>query len=223
VPDDPTIEDRQTWKARKKRGAGTGKPPPEIVFNGSNILGDDAPPKIGAPTTYTEEMANRICVWLAAGKSLRSFCLQEGTPWATTVGDWRRANPAFDAKYARARDEGIDRIAELAHDEAAAAVDLPPEKVAGAKLRFDGHRWYAAKLAPGRYGDKIQAEVSGPGGGPLQLDVLLHAQLSKPEILARLSETQLEALLSAIPLLTVPAAGSEPVDAEFTEIKEKDK
>jgi hypothetical protein len=39
--------------------------------------------------------------------------------------------------------------------------------VARDRLRFDSRRWYLSKLAPKRYGDKLQQEVSGPDGGAL--------------------------------------------------------
>ena len=34
----------------------------------------------GRPTIYTEELAGEICTHIAGGKSLRSFCAQEGKP-----------------------------------------------------------------------------------------------------------------------------------------------
>ena len=39
------------------------------------------------------------------------------------------------------------------------------------KLRIESRKWLAAKLLPKVYGDKVQQEVSGPEGGPLQADV----------------------------------------------------
>jgi hypothetical protein len=37
-----------------------------------------------------------------------------------------------------------------------------------AKVRIAAYQWRASKLAPKKYGDKIQAEVGGADGGPIQ-------------------------------------------------------
>jgi hypothetical protein len=224
MSDNATIESATPPKEKKRRGRGSGKPPPTVVFDGAIVL-PEGPQKKHAVREYSEEMTARICDWVAEGRSLRSFCAQEGTPTTITVWQWQEAHPDFDRRYARAKLKGMDDLAEWAVDELSNP-DLPPEQVQRAKYEFEARKWYVSKIAPLRYGDKIQAELSGPGGAPLQLDIMLQTQLNKPEVLARLSEAQIEALLTAIPLLTAPAAGSSEavVDAEFTEVeKEKDK
>jgi hypothetical protein len=40
--------------------------------------------------------------------------------------------------------------------------------VARSRLRIDARKWLASKLAPKKYGDKIDATLSGPDGGPVQ-------------------------------------------------------
>lgn len=55
------------------------------------------------PTDYNEEVAESICSWLAGGKSLRSYCRQEGTPDVTTVCRWLKARPKFTESYEAAR------------------------------------------------------------------------------------------------------------------------
>jgi hypothetical protein len=105
-------ETRPTWKSRKKKGA--GKPAPAVVLNGSNFEEHFPPPpkKMGAPSTYSVEWADRVCAWVRNGKTLHSFCLQPGTPDITTIIDWRWAHPDFAQRYARAKDEGMDVYAE---------------------------------------------------------------------------------------------------------------
>jgi len=39
------------------------------------------------------------------------------------------------------------------------------------RLRVDTRKWLMSKLAPKKYGDKIQQEVSGKDGGPIQAAV----------------------------------------------------
>lgn len=42
--------------------------------------------------------------------------------------------------------------------------------IARSRLRVDARKWYASKLAPKKYGDKITQEISGPDGGAVQID-----------------------------------------------------
>jgi hypothetical protein len=195
---------RPTWKAKKQKGAGTGKPAPAVVFNGSNILGSE-PTKKWEPKLYTPEMADRVCAWLEDGKSLRSFCLQEGTPKASTVILWTHQDAVFAERYARARDEGADRVAEMVID-ALDDPDLPPEQVQRVKSLCDARKWYASKIAPRRYADKLdlRAEVSGPGGGPIQAHLLLDVLLT-PANLDRLEDHEVAAIRSAAAKLALPA------------------
>lgn len=144
-------------------------------------------------------MADRICKWVAEGKTLYSFCLLEGTPNYFTVADWRRAHPDFAQKYARAKDDGWDVFAEKLVER---SVDVPPDLAQSRRLEVDTGKWLLSKLAARRYGDRI--EVKSEISGSVQVD--LQAVLLRPEILERLDEAQIGALRSAIALLAAPAA-----------------
>ena len=197
-----TAEAEATPKKRKGR---SGKAGPAVVLNGSNVEEYFPPPpkKMGAPSTYTPEMADRICKWVAEGKTLYSFCLIEGTPNYFTVADWRRAHPDFDQKYARAKDDGWDVFAEKLVER---SVDVPPELAQSRRLEVDTGKWLLSKLAARRYGDRI--EVKSEISGSVQID--LQAVLLKPEVLTRLDDAQIEALRSAISLLAAPATPGMP-------------
>ena len=49
------------------------------------------------------------------------------------------------------------------------AVVFDATAVARNKLRVDARRWLASKMAPKKYGDKVQAELTGAGGGAIQV------------------------------------------------------
>jgi hypothetical protein len=174
---------------------------------GKGGVGGDTNRKAGRPSTYTEETADAICAWMAEGKSLLSYCKQDGAPERQTVHNWLDANPAFAARFAQARDRGIDAIAELAHDEATAG--LPPEMVPGARLALDARKWFCSKLKPGRYGDHVKAEVTGAVTVQTQAMVLVDL-FANPEKLAErlpnLSDEQLRLMLDALPALLTPPA-----------------
>jgi hypothetical protein len=146
-------------------------------------------------------------------------------PDPSTVMKWLQDYPLFSVQYTRAREEGMDRLAELAIDEAASG--LPSEMVPGARLAFDARRWYVGKIAPKRYGDRLetksQVELGGIGGGPVQVQAAIDILLA-PVNLAKLDDGEVEQLNATLrPLLmklAAPAAAGGPgvVEGEFTEV-----
>jgi hypothetical protein len=109
----------------------------------------------GRPTRYTKVVAGEICDRLATGESLRSICSAEHLPHEATVRQWATDNyRGFYTQYARARNVGLDVLA----DEVLGIADHDAGDVARDRLRFDARRWYLSKLAPKRYGDKVEVE-----------------------------------------------------------------
>ena len=119
----------------------------------------------GRPSLYTPELAAEICRRLAEGESLRAICRDEGMPSAPAVLGWRDAEPAFAEQYAHARDLQADAIAEQALDEATKATDPGL-----GRLAFDARKWFASKVAPKRYGDRMQ--LAGDNDSPLVVNVV---------------------------------------------------
>lgn len=118
----------------------------------------------GRPSIYTAELADTICKALAEGKSLRSICRDEGMPTEATVRMWAADDrEGFYSQYTRARDIGLDCVAEEVFEIADDGSDHQRDR-----LRFDARRWYLSKLAPKRYGDKITQEHTGADGGPIR-------------------------------------------------------
>jgi len=122
----------------------------------------------GRPTTYNTTIADEVCQWIGEGGSLREYCRQKGKPPISTIVGWTLDNKEFSNKYARAREiqaelevEAIKEIADDAsndmiatqHGETGNAV-----AVSRAKLRIDTRMWYAKKLLPKKYGDKLEIE-----------------------------------------------------------------
>jgi len=78
----------------------------------------------------------------------------------------RRADA--QAKIAKAQEARADALM----DEILAIADDPggEEPVQRSKLRVDTRRWLAARLAPAKYGDASNAEISGPGDTQVMVD-----------------------------------------------------
>lgn len=131
--------------------------------------------KRGRPSLHSKALADRICKRLAAGESLRSICRDDKMPSEATVRRWALEDMrGFSAQYTQARDLGLDTIA----DEILDIADTPvvgirtkttkdgEETVEGdmiehRRLQVDARKWYLSKLAPKRYGDKQDINVTG--------------------------------------------------------------
>lgn len=143
---------------------------------------------VGRPTKYTAKLADKICERLAMGESMRSISRDKKMPCMTTLFRWLRENETFKQQYAIAKEESADYLTEEMLDIADHQVGSPllnddgkpvldddgnvilvrdAPAVNHARLRVDTRKWYASKLKPKKYGDKLQQEVSGPEGAPL--------------------------------------------------------
>lgn len=111
--------------------------------------------------------------------TLQPLCASHMVPY-TTVRDWIAADDARADKYARAREERADKLADeivAIADEVDVAAKYEGEEVTLAldataiarnRLRVDARKWVAAKLKPRVYADKSTTEHTGPGGGPIE-------------------------------------------------------
>jgi hypothetical protein len=117
----------------------------------------------------TDDLVNKILDGIMDGKSVRQICADPDMPDNRTVQRWIANNAEFAAKCARARELQADNIFE---DMQEVADYGNPDDVQRARLRVSTMQWRAAKLAPKKYGEKIQAEHTGADGGPLQVQMI---------------------------------------------------
>lgn len=133
-------------------------------------------PKPGRPTTYSAVMAQKICTRLADGESLRQICINDDMPAKSSVFLWLIQYPEFSDHYARAREQ---QAATYADDIVDIADSEPDPK--RARVRIDARKWHASKLAPKKYGDKL--ELAGDKENPLSIMIgvgdALDAKLDK--------------------------------------------
>ncbi len=138
--------------------------------------------KRGRPSRYTPELAAVICERLAEGETLRSICRDVAMPDKATVLRWLadKAKADFRDQYAHAREMQADALFDEALEIADNATGdwstdkdgkktLDHEHIQLSRLRVDTRKWAAGKLAPKRYGDKLQH--TGEGGGPIRTEV----------------------------------------------------
>lgn len=145
------------------------------------------PKKTGRPTARSAKLADEICERLAQGQSLREICLADGIPHISTICRWLAEDAIFREQYARARDAQADfyaeEIIEISDDasndwmERAGKDDSPGwvvngEHIQRSKLRVDTRKWLMARMAPKKFGDRVEQVHSGnPDAPPVAINV----------------------------------------------------
>lgn len=146
------------------------------------------------PSTYSKELADRICEELALGKSMRTVCAQEDMPAMSSVFKWLREHSEFSEQYEKAKQESADAMAEellyiadtpvmgeVKTIKADGSVEIKQDEMLGhRRLQIDARKWLMAKMKPKKYGDKI--DMTSDGG---KLGVTLSAEQAEQLIKAR--------------------------------------
>lgn len=130
-------------------------------------------------SSFTQEIADKICELIAEGESLRAICSQEGMPNKGTVLRWLADDErkAFRDQYTRAREAQADalfeEILEIADERANDTFTdengnerTNHEVVARSRLRVDARKWMAGKLRPKVYGEKLDLTSSDGSMSP---------------------------------------------------------
>lgn len=123
---------------------------------------------MGRPSLYSPELAEAICLRMAAGETLRAICQGDDMPSEATVRLWATSDrDGFSAQYVRARealvDHWADQIVEIADDTSSDTVTdehgndrANTEWISRSKLRVDTRKWLLSKLRPDKYGEKLE-------------------------------------------------------------------
>ncbi len=152
------------------------------------------PKKIGAPSTYSEELVIKILNGLANGKSLVKLCKELIIDYST-VCDWLHRHPSFAERYTRARELQADYLAEeiieISDDEKISSDSR--------RIRVDTRKWYAGKVRPKKYGDKQTLEHTGDKDKPVEIVVSAGAELAEVISLEQLEEIERRVLAKTRP------------------------
>lgn len=118
------------------------------------------------PQAERLEKLTRIFSLIEAGASLRQAAEQVGCG-ANTALQWIDAE-GLQEQYTRAREHRADTLAE----EMIQIADVGSGDAQRDRLRLDARKWFASKLYPRKYGDKIDTTISGPDGGPVLIKAI---------------------------------------------------
>ena len=122
-------------------------------------------------TTYTHETAEAICARMTEGESLRAICRDEAMPSYRTAFNWIAINKDFRQRYELAMQIRTDAMFEDIFDIADDGRNDWMEKrnsegkltgwaengeaARRSALRIDARKWALARMAPKKYGDKL--------------------------------------------------------------------
>jgi len=149
--------------------------------------------KIGRPSTYNSETAEKICELLSDGIPLREICRMEGMPQWRTVYNWMYADDALgeagvglSSAIARAREVGYDAMAEEcliiadtpqvgkktvfssgADDDKDSMTVTEEDMLGHRKLQIETRLKLLAKFNPKKYGDRTI--LAGDADSPLEV------------------------------------------------------
>lgn len=144
----------------------------------------------GQPTTYSLEIATKICGLIADGLPLRTITRMEDMPTSSTVYLWLATHEEFSDMYTRAREDQADALADeiiaISEEKPMLRIvtdsetieKLDPTGVSHNRNRIDARKWVAAKLKPRKYGDR--QILAGDADNPVAVkDVTLFDELVK--------------------------------------------
>ena len=131
-----------------------------------------------ARVTKSEELLEQIFERVAKGESLNRICSEPGMPARKTFYEWVAEDETVLRRYEFAMIMRADTYAEEAieiaddnrfdtriDDNGREVTDH--EAINRARLRVDARKWYAGKLAPKKYGDKVLNTVEGDPDKPI--------------------------------------------------------
>lgn len=145
---------------------------------------------VGRPMEYDrEEIMDYVCDALVTSSRGLGSIIKSGEekfktfPTYSTIMKWLSEEEGLSDRYARAKEAQADFMADemldiaddgrndwmkrhQANGESVEVVNS--EVIQRSKIRIDTRKWLASKLKPKKYADKVQTEISGPGGGPVE-------------------------------------------------------
>lgn len=150
--------------------------------------------RIGRPPIYTDALAASVLKRVADGETLTAICKDNEMPDRSVVAAWARgesgAPESFALAYARARQQRAEVLSDEVLRISDAADDTSSASVHKAKLRADNRKWVAARLDPGRWGDRVQHDVTAQrvADAPPAFDPLEHLDDDDRQLMRRLAE-----------------------------------
>lgn len=129
----------------------------------------------GRPSEYTPERGAAICELISQSDRGLDYLHEQDpatVPHRVTILRWLNEHEEFRTRYALARQEQADYIADAATKildecEPRGGGSMPSALVAKAREQAQHRRWMAGRLAPKRWGDRVEHELGEKAAGTL--------------------------------------------------------
>lgn len=113
------------------------------------------PHRDGEPRSYSLDTIVAFCERLGEGRSAHRICKDADMPSQAAIYLWLNQHPEFVAMYANAREIQAERIFEEVRE---IADEATSETLAVDKVRITARQWQAGRMAPRKYGTRINQE-----------------------------------------------------------------
>ena len=113
--------------------------------------------RMGRPSLYTPELIERICERLENGEPLAAICRDTGMPAVRTFLQWADEKPEVAAAYTRALEARAEWA--VAEHERIRLTAVDKDSAAAARVQLSALEWQMSKMAPKRYGDRVDLNV----------------------------------------------------------------
>lgn len=139
-----------------------------------------APTKAGSQDRAA--LAKKVLEGMHGGLSCFKACQAAGVPHSTFIS-WVNVDQELANRYTRAREDLIERMAQEVLELSDVDVGLQPDgkkdwaAVQKHKLQVDTRKWLLSKLAPKKFGDKL--ELTGDPDRPLAIQKIERVVVKK--------------------------------------------
>jgi hypothetical protein len=132
--------------------------------------------KRGRPSSYNPALVASICDEIATSDhGLVTICARPGMPTLKTMYLWMERHPEFVQIYARAKERQMDymacQIKEIADTPQPGVIERTDkdgnvmvetrDMIDHRRLRIEARKWLMSKLAPKKYGDHQDVNITG--------------------------------------------------------------
>lgn len=116
------------------------------------------------PVEITQALQKQVLEGLAQGLTVSQIHRQNPSIRRQRIAEWQAESPEYADAYARAREQGLERMA----DEMLEIADDVGGDSQRDRLRVDTRKWLLARLMAQRYGDRV-AVTGHTDAPPIQI------------------------------------------------------
>jgi len=135
--------------------------------------------------TFNDALFDAILSRIASGESMNKICSEPEMPTRKSFYEWVANDDALRDRYAYAMsvraDFLFDELIDIADtpregvktkiDDTGKTEETRGDMIEHRRLQVDARKWYLSKLAPKKYGDKVNLEHTGADGGAVKVEV----------------------------------------------------